>query len=119
MRALVYLPPYWPDFDPIEQAFSKLKGYLREACARGRHALMEVIGEALGTISRPRTPRATSSTAATDRWSNLYDRRSRDLDSRLSSLQGPCASAKKERILSARKRQSLRVAGDFGRVGRP
>ena len=29
----IYLPSYSPDFDPIEQAFSKLKGYLREACA--------------------------------------------------------------------------------------
>lgn len=48
---LVYLPPYSPDFNPIEQAFSKLKGYLREACARSRDALMEVIGEALGTIT--------------------------------------------------------------------
>jgi transposase len=48
---LVYLPPYSPDFDPIEQAFSKLKGYLRAACARGRDALMEVIGEALSTIT--------------------------------------------------------------------
>jgi transposase len=31
---LVYLLPYSPDFNPIEQAFSKLKSYLREACAR-------------------------------------------------------------------------------------
>ena len=35
----------------IEQAFSKLKGYLREACARSHEMLMEVIGEALRTIS--------------------------------------------------------------------
>ena len=33
---LLYLPPYSPDFNPIEQAFSKLKSYLREACARSR-----------------------------------------------------------------------------------
>jgi transposase len=48
---LIYLPPYSPDFNPIEQAFSKLKSYLREACARSRKTLMEVIGEALHTIS--------------------------------------------------------------------
>jgi transposase len=31
---LIYLPSYSsPDFNPIEQAFSKLKSYLREACA--------------------------------------------------------------------------------------
>jgi transposase len=48
---LVYLPPYSPDFNPIEQAFSKLKSYLREACARTQDTLMEVIGEALSTIT--------------------------------------------------------------------
>ena len=48
---LVYLPPYSPDFNPIEQAFSKIKGYLREACARGHETLMEAIGEALSTIT--------------------------------------------------------------------
>lgn len=48
---LVYLPPYSPDFNPIEQAFSKLKSYLRNACARTQQTLLEVIGEALGTIT--------------------------------------------------------------------
>jgi transposase len=48
---LIYLPPYSPDFNPIEQAFSKLKNYLRAACARSQDTLMEVIGEALSTIS--------------------------------------------------------------------
>jgi hypothetical protein len=43
--------PYSPDFNPIEQAFSKLKGYLRAACARSRKTLMEVIGEAIDTIT--------------------------------------------------------------------
>ena len=31
---LLYLPPYWPDFNPIEQAFAKLKALLRTAAAR-------------------------------------------------------------------------------------
>jgi transposase len=48
---LIYLPPYSPDFNPIEQAFSKLKSYLREACARTQQTLMELIGEALHTIT--------------------------------------------------------------------
>jgi transposase len=74
---LIYLPPYSPDFNPIEQAFSKLKSYLRDACARSQQALMEVIGEALSTITMHQMPRATSSTAATGQWFNLYDRRSR------------------------------------------
>ena len=51
MRALVYLPSYSPDFNPIEQAFSKLKSYLREACARSHETLIDVLGEALRTIS--------------------------------------------------------------------
>jgi transposase len=48
---LIYLPPYSPDFNPIEQAFSKLKSYLRAACARSQKTLMDLIGEALSTIS--------------------------------------------------------------------
>ena len=48
---LLYLPPYSPDFNPIEQAFSKLKSCLRDACARSQKTLMEVIGEALRTIT--------------------------------------------------------------------
>ncbi len=36
---LVYLPPYSPDLNPIEQAFSKVKGLLRQAEARTREAL--------------------------------------------------------------------------------
>jgi transposase len=47
---LVFVPSYSPDLNPIEQAFSKIKSYLREACARSRKTLMEVIGEALRTI---------------------------------------------------------------------
>jgi transposase len=74
MPALIYLPPYWPDFNPIEQAFCKLKSYLRAACARTHQTLMEVIGRAR---SVHRMPRASSNTAATGRRSNLYDRRSR------------------------------------------
>jgi transposase len=31
---LLFLPPYSPDFSPIEEAFSKLKALLRKAAAR-------------------------------------------------------------------------------------
>lgn len=47
----MYLPPYSPDFNLIEQAFAKLKSYLTEACARSHQTLIEVTGEALSTIS--------------------------------------------------------------------
>jgi transposase len=48
---LTYLPPYSLEYNPIEQAFSKLKSNLRGACARNQRRLMEIISEALRTIS--------------------------------------------------------------------
>jgi transposase len=48
---LLYLPPYSPDFNPIEQAFSKIKGLLRRAEARTREALIEAMGRALSALS--------------------------------------------------------------------
>jgi transposase len=48
---VVYLPPYSPDFNPIEQAFSKLKASLRKAGAGTREALIWAMGAALSTIS--------------------------------------------------------------------
>jgi transposase len=49
--ALLFLPPYSPDFSPIEEAFSKLKGLLRKAAARTRGALVEAIGRALDAVT--------------------------------------------------------------------
>jgi transposase len=40
------LPPYSPDFNPIEEAFSKIKEILRRACARTCEVLLEALGEA-------------------------------------------------------------------------
>jgi transposase len=48
---LIYLPAYSPDFNPIEEAFAKIKGMLREAGARTKDALVDVLGEALSAIS--------------------------------------------------------------------
>ena len=48
---VLYLPPYSPDFNPIEEAFSKLKNLLRKAGARVREALVEAIGEALSEVT--------------------------------------------------------------------
>ncbi len=48
---LVYLPAYSPDFTPIEQAFSKLKTFLRRAEARTREGLATAITTALATIT--------------------------------------------------------------------
>ena len=48
---LLYLPPYSPDFNPIELAFSKLKTWLRTAQARTRDRLEEAICAAAEWIS--------------------------------------------------------------------
>src|SRR4028119_866313 len=49
--SLMYLPPYSPDLNPIEQAFAKLKALLRKAAARTREALWTTIGQLLDTFS--------------------------------------------------------------------
>ena len=49
--ALLYLPPYSPDLNPIELAFSKLKRLLRTAAARTVDALSDAIGAALAHFS--------------------------------------------------------------------
>jgi transposase len=49
---LLFLPPYSPDFTPIEQAFSKLKAILRGLGARTREALEQAVGVAVDAITR-------------------------------------------------------------------
>jgi transposase len=48
---LWYLPPYSPDLNPMELAWSKLKTFLRAAKARRLPALEEAVGEGLRTIT--------------------------------------------------------------------
>jgi transposase len=48
---LLYLPPYSPDLNLIEEAFSKVKRVLRRAEARSREALIEAMGVALAAVS--------------------------------------------------------------------
>lgn len=47
----LYLPPYSPDYSPIELAFAKIKTLLRQAAARTRAALEQAIADALRQIS--------------------------------------------------------------------
>lgn len=49
--SLLYLPPYSPDFNPIEMAFSKLKALLRAAAARTMPDLWQAIANALKRFS--------------------------------------------------------------------
>lgn len=48
---LLYLPPYSPDLNPIELAFSKLKALLRKAAARSVEDLWRIIGKLLDDFS--------------------------------------------------------------------
>lgn len=45
---LLFLPPYSPDLNPIEMAFSKLKALLRKKAARSFDTLSEALGEICG-----------------------------------------------------------------------
>jgi transposase len=49
---LIYLPPYSPDYSPIESCWSKLKAILRKAKARSREALDEALTQAIEHITQ-------------------------------------------------------------------
>jgi transposase len=49
---VLYLPPYSPDFNPIENMWSKVKAYLRKAKARTFDALVTAVGKALASVSK-------------------------------------------------------------------
>jgi transposase len=49
--SVLLLPPYSPDFNPIEEAFSKVKQLMRKAKARTLEALFEATHRALSTIT--------------------------------------------------------------------
>ena len=49
--SLLYLPPYSPDFNPIENAFAKLKALLRKAAERTIQGLWCTIGQLIETSS--------------------------------------------------------------------
>ncbi len=48
---LLYLPPYSPDFNPIENAFSKLKALLRTAAERAAESPWNAIGRCIGLFT--------------------------------------------------------------------
>jgi transposase len=47
----LFLPPYSPDLNPIDEAFSKVKANLRRARARSREALVGAIGRAICAVA--------------------------------------------------------------------
>ena len=48
---LLFLPPYSPDYNPIEEAFSKIKALLRKAQARTKEALIEALGASISAVT--------------------------------------------------------------------
>lgn len=48
---LLFLPPYSPDLNPIEQVFAKLKHLLRQACERSVETVCNCIGRLLDRFS--------------------------------------------------------------------
>lgn len=48
---LLYLPPYSPDFNPIEQCISKLKGFLRSVAAMTKEGLDHALTQAFNSVS--------------------------------------------------------------------
>ena len=59
MRAgaeLHFLPPYSPDLNPIEMAFSKFKAYLKRRAARTVPELWDAIGEATDNFTPAGAP---------------------------------------------------------------
>jgi len=48
---LLYLPPYSPDFNPIENAFAQLKAQLRKAAQRSVEGLWRAIGTAVSAFT--------------------------------------------------------------------
>jgi transposase len=49
--SLLYLPPYSPDLNPIENAFAKLKAMLRKAAERTIDGLWNAIGRIIDTVT--------------------------------------------------------------------
>jgi transposase len=60
---LLYVPNYYPEYNPIEEAFSKTKELLRGTCARNSETLVEAIGKHYPRLA-PGRPRAYSNTPA-------------------------------------------------------
>ena len=48
---LRFLPPYSPDFNPIEMAFSKFKAFLKKTAARTKDDLWDAIAQAIETFT--------------------------------------------------------------------
>jgi transposase len=107
---LIYLPAYSPDLNPIEEAFSKIKGILRRAGARTKEALLEVLGERFRR-SAPETLEATSSMPAIAHKPNYCE-----TCCKLNFVELRKAEVRRTRLLRGWVNKSLCYAQAVGRV---
>ena len=68
----LFLPPYSPDLNPIEEAFAKVKALLRRVGARTHETLVEAMGRALEAVTA-RDPRGFFDHAGTMYWVNRFE----------------------------------------------
>jgi len=64
---MIFLPPYSPDLNPIEQVFAKTKHLLREAATRTQQTLMQAIGQILDSF----TPRECANYLANSGYASI------------------------------------------------
>jgi len=50
--SVLYLPPYSPDFNPIEAMWSKVKSHLRSAAARTFDTVCSAVNDAINTVTQ-------------------------------------------------------------------
>ena len=65
---LLYLPPYAPDFNPIEKAFARLKALLRKAAARTINELGDAIRDAMPKFSATECANDFTATGYEPEW---------------------------------------------------
>jgi transposase len=68
---LVYLPPYSPDLNPIEQAFAKFKAALRKAAERTREGLWQLIVKPSTVFNRKNAATSSKTLAMQPDWKSL------------------------------------------------
>jgi len=59
---LLFIPPYSPDLNPIELAFSKLKTWLRARAIRNVDALWSALGDLCGSSTLKNAPTTSATT---------------------------------------------------------
>ena len=107
--SLVFLPSYSPDFNPIEEAFSKVKTLLRKAKARSFEALVEATGAALRALRASKMLLGSSPTADTQHRRCIhYENRSNSFEHTEVTLRCSPRKLLGSLFTEARRRHGLR-----------